>query len=288
MPTLRSSMRRFLRNWKTDMARPWQSFLDNVEPAFQKIDERLEMGRSTIFPGRKDREPRNAPEGSHVLRAFDRINPGQVKVVIIGQDPYPNVRQATGRAFEQGDQTEWTSDIANSLKRIIQVVAHDRTGNRTYKQSRGGWGNVKSAIESGELELQEPTRIFGYWQRQGVLWLNTALTLTKFHDPHQTRGHIPLWKPVIQEIVLRLAQRPRRQLVVVAWGGKAKDFLVACNLLRKTRRRGKPVYVETKAFEHAAVVQASHPSIPGFLSGTNPLTSVNRKLVQMGATSINW
>mgnify|MGYP000249419027 CR=1 FL=1 len=39
MPTLRSAMRSFLRDWKSDMARPWQRLLDDVEPAFDEIEQ---------------------------------------------------------------------------------------------------------------------------------------------------------------------------------------------------------------------------------------------------------
>lgn len=288
MPALRSAMQTFLRDWKSDMAAPWGQFLDNVEPDYDAIDDSLTLDGATIFPGRKGREPQGAPAGSHVLRAFDGIQPGDVKVVFIGQDPYPSVAQATGRAFEQGDVTDWTTGrVTPSLRKIVQLAAHERTGDSRYKAGRG-WTTAKADLNSGDLILQPPGPLFDHWQQQGVLWLNTALTLTKFRDPHQTKGHIPLWNPVVREIVRRLAERHDQPVVVVAWGNKAKDFLVSCELLRQERQSGKTVYVETDQFPDTAVVHTQHPSAFNFLSAPNSLTAVNRSLNDLGTTPINW
>ena len=51
---------------------------------------------------------------AHVFRAFDELEPDRVKAVVIGQDPYPHVTRATGRAFEdkavRGAQVQIGSD----------------------------------------------------------------------------------------------------------------------------------------------------------------------------------
>ena len=150
----------------------------------------------------------------------------------------PPSAQATGRAFEQGDLDCWTSSSprpAVSLRRIAQQLAVYRTGNRAYGRSQGGWAQLKNDIKSGVLDLQTPRTVFDRWHASGVLLLNTGLTLTCYRrggHPHQTRGHIPLWAPVVRGICLHIAQREDIPIVFSA-GARRRASSCAVRALQK-------------------------------------------------------
>ena len=290
MPTLRTTMREFLDGWREDVASSWRSLLDGVEPSFEAIDASLQTrADEVVFPGRKGEAPPGARSDTHVFRALDGIVPSQVRVVVVGQDPYPRVAEATGRAFEQGDLTEWTSRtprVAPSLKRVLQEVAHLRTGRTAYRKA-GGWRKLVEGLEAGDPAFDPPRSVFDSWQAQGVLFLNTGLTLTRYKmggHPHQVRGHIPMWAPVVGALCQRLAQRNDIPLVFLSWGSKARAFLASCGVLR-TRRR--PAHV-VSGLEKTAVVDRSHPAVHQFFEQDNLFAEANDRLEEFGAASIDW
>lgn len=290
MRTLRQAMQSFLENWREDVAPEWRDFLDGVEPAFEAIDERLTLNDDeVIFPGRKDREPAGAQPGSHIFKALDGLPPDDVRVVIVGQDPYPNVAQATGRSFDQGDRKVWIQDSkprspTNSLRRILQQLAVFRTGQTAYGKASGGWGAVKDDIVSGDIIPEAPGALFDHWQSQGVLLLNAGLTITRFQDPHQQQGHIPLWKPVVGAICKRLAERRDVPVVFICWGTDALKFLVKAKVLKTPAAP----FVFSSGLSRAAVVFRNHPATTKFLEGNNLFAEVNAELERLGGTPLNW
>lgn len=290
MRTLRQAMQQFLEGWRGDVAPEWRDFLDGVEPAFDAVDARLTLNDDEIiFPGRKGRESAGAQPGSHVFRALDGLAPDAVRVVIIGQDPYPNVAQATGRAFDQGDRKIWIQDEkprspTNSLRRILQQLAVFRTGERDYGKAAGGWGRVKDDIVSGDLPLQAPGALFDHWQSQGVLFLNAGLTITRFQDPHQQQGHIPLWKPVVGAICRRLAERRNEPVVFLCWGTDALKFLVKTGVLKAPAAP----FVFAPGLSRAGLVFRNHPATTKFLEGENLFAEVNGELERLGGAPLDW
>src|SRR5690242_10474093 len=105
---LRDAMRKFLEGWRDDVPQAWRPILNGVEPALDRVRSDLVLRESeTIYPGRKVSVPAGAPAGSYIFKSLDRLAPDRVKAVVIGQDPYTKVSQATGRAFEQGDLSAW-------------------------------------------------------------------------------------------------------------------------------------------------------------------------------------
>jgi uracil-DNA glycosylase len=107
-----------------------------------------------IFPGRKNKPIKMAPPGAHIFRALDGVRPRDVRVIVVGQDPYPKISQATGRSFEQGDLPDWPVNqkvIADSLQRILQMLLVARTGNAAYGGSDSNWKRVIADGESGVL-----------------------------------------------------------------------------------------------------------------------------------------
>lgn len=280
--SLRKAMRAFLKDWRGDVAPTWHAVLNGVEPAFDLIREDLVLRDDEIvFPGRRELALTGAPAGAHIFKALDRLPPDRVKAVVIGQDPYPRLSRATGRAFDQGDLSAWIGAgnvVTTSMKRLLQAVAQQRTGNDGYVKT-GGWEKVQKDIAAGTLKFRMPGTQFDEWEDAGVLWLNAGLTLSHYERggaPEQKFGHIPLWKPIVNQIIWHLVRRPEARVVFLTWGGFARDLLASTGV--KT------------APEWGVSADASdneHPATEAFLK-PNPLALANATLVKLGSTAIPW
>jgi uracil-DNA glycosylase len=287
--TLRDAMRALLDGWRGDVAPAWSAALAGVEPDLDAVRADLALGDGeVVFPGRKGRPPAGARPDAHVFRALDGVAPADVRVVVMGQDPYTRVEQATGRSFEQGDLRDWLGKprVTPSLRRIVQALARRRTGELSYLDGRGGWGRVVSDLRSGALAIEDPRALWDRWQRQGVVFLNAILTFNRFQPDFQFRGHQPLWRPVLVRLLDVLVRRPESPLVCVAWGGKAADAIRSARVEESARAAGT---WQTRV----RVVTASHPNAfgapPPFFAGSgDPLQDVNDALVAMGGQAIDW
>ena len=121
--------------------------------------------------------------------ALNRTQPDDVKVVILGQDPYPTRGHANGRAFSVNP------DIAlpRSLKNMFRELEDDSG----------------DAPATGDLS---------HWADQGVLLLNTALSVPE----GDAGGHAKLgWAKLTRQVVTRLDDTPRAFLL---WGKHAQGF----------------------------------------------------------------
>jgi uracil-DNA glycosylase len=132
---------------------------------------------------------------SDPFRALRLVAPDTVKVIIVGQDPYPTAGQADGLSFS----AERVSPRP-SLRRIMDVLELDRPG----------W---KRPI-SGRLDA---------WAQQGVLMLNTVLTV----EEGRAGSHLQVsWQALTKHLVQAVA-RKSRQPTVFAWGSHAQQFVSA-------------------------------------------------------------
>lgn len=130
------------------------------------------------------------PPGNKIFAAFDATPFDEVKVVILGQDPYHNYGQANGLCFSVGDSVQMPPSLVNIFKEV-----NSDTG--------------APIPASGDL-----TR----WARQGVLLLNATLTVRAHQAAsHQGRG----WEQFTDAAVAALSAR-RENLVFLLWGNYAK------------------------------------------------------------------
>lgn len=130
------------------------------------------------------------PPGNKIFAAFDATPFDEVKVVILGQDPYHNYGQANGLCFSVGDSVQMPPSLVNIFKEV-----NSDTG--------------APIPMSGDL-----TR----WARQGVLLLNATLTVRAHQAAsHQGRG----WEQFTDAAVAALSAR-RENLVFLLWGNYAK------------------------------------------------------------------
>jgi uracil-DNA glycosylase len=270
---LRRKLKAYLSGWKSDLPAAWRPKFDGFELDFNRVREDLEFDSAhPVYPGRRGHPPAGAPAGSHILKALDGINPGQVRLVVLGQDPYPNVAHATGRSFEQGDLPDYSSKkVTTSMRRILQALAEARTGKSAYVEA-GGWGLVKADLAA--LNIEAPGKLWNGWRDQGAIFLNAGLTLTKFKpggSPEQKYGHIPLWQPFIAQLLKSLAAL--QPFVFVTWGEYARKL--AGNI--------------ADWGPHVVPLNGIHPAAgAGFLKPPNQFVAIGEKLKTLGGAPFRW
>ncbi|MGB8705455.1 MAG: uracil-DNA glycosylase [Gillisia sp.] len=138
-----------------------------------------EYNTSTCFPKR-----------NHIFEAFNRASFDDVKVVIIGQDPYHGPNQAHGLCFSVNKGVA----IPPSLQNI-------------YKEMETDLG--KTVPPDGNLE---------HWAEQGVLLLNAVLTVRAHQaGSHQNKG----WEKFTDKVI-ELVSRDKEHVVFILWGGYAR------------------------------------------------------------------
>ncbi|WP_435262421.1 uracil-DNA glycosylase [Tenacibaculum sp. nBUS_03] len=130
------------------------------------------------------------PKDSAIFKAFETCSFEDVKVVIIGQDPYHGKSQANGLCFSVYEKIKHPPSLINIFKEIESDVF------TTYP-------------ESGDL-----TR----WAKQGVLLLNATLTVREGEaGSHQKRG----WE-IFTDAVINEISKHKENVVFLLWGGYAK------------------------------------------------------------------
>jgi uracil-DNA glycosylase len=123
----------------------WLAFFESCPPLdFTAMPETLQIADdTTVRPGRRRDTLPGAPAGAHICAAFDGIEPEGVRVVVLGQDPYPTIAQATGRAFEVGNWKagDRPQDMARSLKSLM-LAAWPTQHAHARMFRRGGWSDL--------------------------------------------------------------------------------------------------------------------------------------------------
>lgn len=161
-------------------------FFNNGE--FETVRNALSNDKRTIFPA-----------ADKVLRAFRSLQPSKVRVLILGQDPYPNEEHATGLAF---GVPAGTTRLLPSLRNIFAKV-------------KAEFGDSAGAA----LKLKNNCELTG-WAKQGVPLLNTILTVPEWcPNGHKNIG----WKPLIEQATEKLAKRA--DIAWRAFGQPAKKHL---------------------------------------------------------------
>ena len=182
------------------------------------------------------------PPADDIFNAFDFTPLSQVKVVILGQDPYHNEHQAHGLSFSVlPDQREIPPSLQNIYKEL-----HDDLG--CY------------IPDNGYLEK---------WARQGVLMLNTVLTV-RAHQANSHQGHG--WEQ-FTDAILEAVNQEDRPIVYLLWGRPAQSKI--------------PMLTNPKHL----ILKAPHPSplsaYRGFF-GCRHFSQANAFLESHGAAPIDW
>lgn len=283
--SLRAALQELLRDWRADLSPEWQQVMDGADPAFDNVDESLTLHPwEPIFPSRRHFTLPGEPPGAHLFRAFDDLTPDRVRCVIVGQDPYPSLSFSTGRSFEAGGYHDWgelEKMFSCSVRSLIQFVYAFRTGDQRHAAGTGAWPGVLAAIRDPASGFPSPAGLIQHWVEQGILLLNASLTISRFlvqGDPHQLRGHLPLWRPFMAQLIRYFYTRPSQPVMFLLFGGAAREAAVASGIASGAR-------IDT----HPSVIAMPHPAAGDeFLRLPNPFVLCNKKLLAKGAEPIQW
>ena len=197
---------------------------------FDRVCQRLTEETRPVFPA-----------AGRILRAYQLVQPSDVRVVILGQDPYPQPDRAVGLAFgvPVGEMPE-----KGSLPNMFRKLRDDPEFSRTAPE-----------------DLTEHCGLTG-WANQGVLLLNTALTVPQY----KPGGHGSIgWAPLITQTLRHLGPRPD-----IAW------FL--CGYKAKKRE-------PSNRCPRALVIKTGHPSRAHLFDVRRPFSRINEFL---GNRRIDW
>ena len=157
------------------------------------------------------------PEFSNVLR-FLQCDLKNIKATILGQDPYPEKGRATGRAFEVGDLHSWNDKFRQvSLKNIIRLIYKGYNNINDYKDIKK-FSEIQEEIKTGKFKILPPNEIFSSWEKQGVLMLNTYLSV----ESGITGSHIEIWEPFSIKL-LEFISNENKNINWFLWGKQAED-----------------------------------------------------------------
>ena len=215
------------------MHESWKPFLKSEfeKPYFRDLSSFLHQAydTQTIYPKK-----------SLVFSAFT-TDLNEVKVVILGQDPYHTPGAAEGLAFS----VPASQPVPPSLKNIYKEIDNDIG---------------RHANPSGSLRN---------WQKQGVLLLNTVLTV----EAHKPKSHAGKGWEIFTTEVIKYLNAKRPHLVFILWGRDA---------------RNKKVLIDTSRH---LVLESPHPSPlsahNGFF-GSKPFSKCNKFLEKNNMNSIVW
>ncbi|MDA5094283.1 uracil-DNA glycosylase [Aliiroseovarius sp. KMU-50] len=179
------------------------------------------------------------PPKDRRFAALNAARPNDVRVVILGQDPYPTRGHANGLAFSVEPDVQ---PLPRSLK------------------------NIYSELET-DLGILRPNGDLSDWAQQGVLLLNTALSVPAGEaNAHQKLG----WDRLVYQVLDRVSGRPT---AFILWGNNAQK-------LERHIRPGPHLILKTA---HPSPLSARR----GFF-GSRPFSSVNNWLTDQGQTPIAW
>ncbi|MBC1937369.1 uracil-DNA glycosylase [Listeria grandensis] len=216
------------------MQSEWQELLkEEQEKAYFKELQRFiegEYATTTIYPPRES-----------IYKALDLTSYADTSVVILGQDPYHGPNQAHGLSFSvASSEAKFPPSVRNMFKELEADLGVTRT----------------------DINLTD-------WAKQGVLMLNTVLTVQAGKAAsHRKKG----WE-LFTDAIIRLLNEKEEQVIFVLWGGDAKK---------------KQALITNPQHQ---VITAVHPSplsaYNGFF-GSKPYSQINEYLEVAGKTPIVW
>ena len=180
------------------------------------------------------------PPKNDIFNALRATSYERTKVVIVGQDPYFNPGEANGLAFSVSKSC---TKLPRSLKNIFAEIRRD----------------IKCSMSETNGDLTP-------WTRQGVLLLNTVLTVEYDKpDSHAKCG----WKTFTNR-VLEILNEKTKPIVFLLWGKEAQKSATLLNN------------------RHHKILEAPHPSYQAGIKGCKHFSKTNKFLESKGLEEIDW
>ena len=223
-----------------DYPEHWKAEFENADSlirhALTFVNEQISSG-CRVFPQNKD-----------LFRAFELVKPKEVRLIVIAQDPYHSVDADTGLPVATGMSFECRG------KKLQPSLAN------VFKELKRTHGVCPS---TGDLS---------HWAKQGVLLINTCLTVNE----GKAKSHGTIWNPAMIKILQSFFDK-KRKVIVALWGAEARKFFE------------KAAFGYKKA--NTLIVQKGHPSS---LNTTNPFVGcgffeeVDEIYEESGLEKIDW
>ena len=231
----------FTSNLTTD----WKQIIENIT-----ITNKEKTSKLKEFIEKEYSEKKIYPKKDDIFRAFNYFNFNELKIVVLGQDPYHQSGQAHGLSFSVNKDIK----IPPSLKNIYKEIASDL-----------------------ELELDLTDNIFNHgfleeWAKQGILLLNTSLTVVE----SKPNSHSKWWRPITNQIIKHIVEN-NENIIFMLWGNNAKKI--------------KKLFSEQILKRHY-FLEATHPSPLGANKGgwfgSKHFSKSNEILENLNKDKINW
>lgn len=237
-----------MRKWSELLSNEILQLSDNL---IQKTAEERQNGRDIC------------PPQDMIFRALQLTPPEQVKVCIVGQDPYPTPGVANGLAFSIANGTKIQPSLSNIYKELVS-----------------------------DLEINYPTTTdLGAWATKGVLLLNATLTTYA----NNSNSHVNWGWQKFTSAVLQATHQLPQPIVYILWGSNAQSLmkdLVTCAMTYIEDR-----HIAIERLLNKAYILSSHPSplgahrnckgSPPFM-GSKPFSTANKLLIDMGGEPVDW
>lgn len=170
--------------------------LDEYFGDWMKVIDRTELNNVMAKVGQEYRKKPLCPAQSYVFRAFELCPLKDLKVVMLGQDPYPQKRVATGVLF--GNRKEVDEDNLSPSLNVVKEAAINF--------------EVPHYCITFDQTLES-------WAKQGILMINSALTV----EMNRIGSHVMLWRPFIAKLLKNLSEYDTA-IIYVLFGRQAQTF----------------------------------------------------------------
>ena len=176
------------------------------------------------------------PEKHNIFRCFNYTNIEDTRVIILGQDPYHGEKQAIGLSFGVNENIKQPPSLRNIFKK---------------------------------LENSRTTTTLEWWAKQGVLMLNTALTVRE----KAPGSHLTWWLPFTKDIISYL-NKSEQSKIFVAWGAFAHNQLKDVNT---------PHHLLVSSHPSPLSCYKKYKNFPSF-NDAEPFKEINMRLIN----PISW
>ena len=237
------------KSWELDKQKEYNDIIESIE---------YQSAGKHILPEESD--------NSGIFYALELTPLDKTKVLIIGQDPYPNPDRAQGISFSFRKNLTAEDSLSNMFSKI----------NDAYK------------IENTCTDLT-------CWAKQGVLLLNTSLTFT---EKNTTKAWNKFWKPVVNYVINKLIDYKKNRgepLIIMLWGCPANEVN---QLHYKKDSEFKNTNIKILRSSHPSnnygacrkgIYKGSEYEAPAFMSPLyNPFKECNDFLKSHGEKEIDW
>lgn len=181
------------------------------------------------------------PAPKDIFKIF-KLPVENIKVVILGQDPYPQECIATGRAFEVSCYSDWKVKTKNvSLNNIFKEL---------YRQQYGKIVSINKIREeiNNESSIIKPDQLFKVWEENGVFLFNTSLTCS-IGKPN---SHKKIWEDFTKCVLLKISNAKNKKHWLL-WGNEAQKYISLIqecnNIIIKTVHPSVNRFVDSGTFK---------------------------------------